>query len=136
MKFAVYPETSVEAIPAEINEIVLVRPVSIKKLERVLRKCWALKKITLSKSCHKRLGKKTQKILQENSVSLNVENNAGRAISIDLERMLKVIEMRKDFRPLREIESVTGIPKSTIHYLTKHSQRKKVKKGKETIYLK
>ena len=74
--------------------------------------------------------------MKQNKVSLKIEKARGRAIEINSDKMLQVIEMRKDHRPLREIEEVTGIPKSTVHYLVKYSDRKKMKKGKDVIHLK
>jgi len=44
--------------------------------------------------------------------------------------------MRKDHQTLREIERVTGIPKSTVHYLQRYAQRAKIKNGKNIVYLK
>jgi hypothetical protein len=51
----------------------------------------------------------------------------GRPIQIDLEKLLEVIELRRDYRSFREIEEMTNVPKSTAHYIIKHSSRKKVK---------
>lgn len=134
-KVAIYSDTGIEKIPANTDAVLLVRPIKVKKLEKILKKCNSLKTIALSKSCNARLNEKAKRMVRDKGVELKIEKNAGRAISIDLEKMIKAIEMRKDFRPLREIEETTGIPKSTIHYLTKQSQRKKVKKGKDVIYL-
>ena len=41
-----------------------------------------------------------------------------------------------DYQSLREIERLTEIPKSTVHYLVKYAEREKIKKGNTTIYLK
>ena len=136
MKVSLYPDTSLQGLPGGIESVHLVRPVGRKKTALLLKKCPAISAVSLSKSCFSRLGPGVKKLLREKGIELKIRGERGRAISIPLEKMLNVIEMRRDFRPLREIEGSTGIPKSTVHYLVKHSQRKKVKNGKNVIYLK
>ncbi len=136
MKIAVHSLASARSIPKETEEIHLVRPMKRKDAEEIIKKCPQLKKVSLSKSCLQRLPEKTKNLFREKGIELVIENRAGRAIGIDLEKMLHVIEMRKDFQPFREIESITGIPKSTAHYLVKYARREKVKKGSNIVYLK
>lgn len=136
MKISVKTLSDAKSIPQGTEEIHLVRPVKHNAINELLKKHSSLKKISLSKSCFQRLPEKTRKMLKEKSIEIRIESRRGRAIEIGLEKMLHVIEMRKDFQPLREIESVTGIPKSTVHYLVKYAQRQKVKKGKNIVYLK
>jgi len=136
MKIALGARTDIKTIPPEASEIHLVRPVKQKKIGVLLKKHPALKIFSLSKSCLQRLPEKTKKLLKEKGIELKIESKRGRAIEIGLEKMLHVIEMRRDFQPLREIEDITGIPKSTIHYLEKYAQRVKVKKGNSIVYLK
>ena len=136
MKYSINERTNIGKIPADTEEIHLVRPVKREKLERLLRKCSGLKKIYLSKSCLQRLPKKTREIFVKYGVELLHEERRGRAIGMQLEKMMNVVEMARDDRPLREIEQITGIPKSTVHYLVKYAERGKVKQGKEIIYLK
>jgi len=136
MKIAIKQETNANQLPRDTEDIHMVRPVKQKTLKEIVEKCAALKKISLSKSTLARLPEKTKKLLKEKRMELNIESSRGRAIGIGLEKMLHVIEMRKDHQPLREIENITGIPKSTVHYLVKYSQREKIKKGKDVVYLK
>lgn len=136
MKVSIYPNSKLSGLPENIGSIHLVRAMKEKKLKRLLKRVSGIKKITMSPSCFKRLSSKAKEFLKKQDIEIKVKSERGRAISIPLEKMLKVIEMRKDFRPLREIEEITGIPKSTIHYLEKYSNRRKVKNGKNVIYLK
>ncbi|MDD5163623.1 MAG: hypothetical protein PHD95_05460 [Candidatus ainarchaeum sp.] len=136
MKYSVYPFTSARNIPADSEAIHLVRPVKKELLEKILKKCGSLKRISLSSSCLKRIPKKTRKIFSEKRIELRIEESRGRAIEIPFEKMLHLIELRKDFQSLRGIEETTGIPKSTVHYLEKYAKRAKVKKGSEVIHLK
>ena len=136
MKTVVYDEDSAKKISPGTEEIHLVRPVNHRSIKEILKKCSALKKISLSKSCFQRMPEKTKTAIRENGTEMAIESRRGRAIGIGLEKMLHVIEMRKDFQPFREIENITGIPKSTVHYLVKYAQRGKVKKGNSVVYLK
>jgi len=135
VKIALYPETQVSELPEGIDSIHIVRPVTKKKLA-LLFKNSRISSVSMSASCFKRVSPATKSFLEKKGVKIEVKTERGRAISIPLKKMLNAIEMRRDFRSLREIEEATGIPKSTVHYLVKYSQRKKVKNGKSTIYLK
>jgi len=84
----------------------------------------------------KRLPTKTQKKLKEKGITLGIEKRRGRAIDIPMEKMLQIIELRKDYQTVRDIEKITGIPKSTVHYLIKYADRGKIKKGANVVYLK
>ncbi len=136
MKVAVYPDMKAGEIPVETDAIHLVRPLGRKKIEKLLKRCPGCREVSLSKSCLKRLGPKTKSFLKKAGVGLSVESRRGRAIGISLEKMLHAIELRKDYQSLREIERLTEIPKSTVHYLVRYAHRDKVKKGDATIYLK
>jgi len=135
MKYSITENTDVEKLPRDITEIHLVRPIKKDKLLSLIAKC-PIKIITLSTSCLKRLPTKTQKRLKEKGVSLAIEKRRGRAIDIPMDKMLQIIELRKDFQTVREIERITSIPKSTVHYLLKYADRGKIKKGANVVYLK
>jgi len=135
MKYSITESTDIEKLPRDITEIHLVRPIKKDKLLSLIAKC-PIKIITLSTSCLKRLPTKTQKRLKEKGVSLAIEKRRGRAIDIPMDKMLQIIELRKDFQTVREIERITSIPKSTVHYLLKYADRGKIKKGANVVYLK
>lgn len=135
MKYAVNPNTPIGKIPSETQEIHLVRPVKKEKLSQLLKQCTALKTIYLSKSCAARLPEKARNKIKEKKIELVREDSRGRAINMDLKKLLNIVEMVKDGRSLREIESVSGIPKSTIHYIVKYAERTKLKDGRQIIYL-
>jgi hypothetical protein len=135
MKYSISDHTIIDRIPSDTKEIHLTRPAKHELLEKLLKKC-SIKEITLSKSCFDRIPKKTKEIFKDNGINLIIEQKRGRAIDIPLEKMLEIIELRKDFQSIREIEKLTGVPKSTIHYLVKYAERAKIKKGKQVVYLK
>lgn len=135
MRFTVYPETKLESIPSTAKKLHLARPVSAKFFEKILNHCSLLTTITLSESTKKRIGTKIERQLKEKHIEVEIVQERGRAIEVPLEKIKQAIEMRKDFRPYREIEKVTGIPKSTLHYLVKYSPKAKIKKGEQTILL-
>ena len=136
MKYAVNPNTPIRKIPPETQEIHLVRPVKKEKLSQLLKQCIALRTIYLSKSCDSRLSEKARKKIKEKGIGLAREDSRGRAINMDLKKLLNIVEMVKDGRSLREIESVSGIPKSTVHYIVKYAERTKLRDGRQIIYLK
>ncbi len=84
----------------------------------------------------KRLPLKTQKKLKDKGITIALEKRRGRAIDLPMDKMLQIIELRKDYQTVREIEKITGIPKSTVHYLLKYADRGKIKKGQNVVYLK
>jgi len=135
MKASVYPDTKPMSLPEGTDNIHLVRPLGTKKMNSLLKKNPGIQTVSMSKSCAERLSPKLKKLLEKKEIETLTGNEQGRAISIPLKKMLNVIEMRRDHRSLREIENSTGVPKSTVHYLVKHSQRKKIKNGKNIIYL-
>jgi len=135
MKCAITEFTEIDKVPKDTTEIHLVRPIKKEKLEALFNKC-KITKISLSTSCLKRLPSKAQKKIKEKGIQLTIEKRRGRALDFPLEKMLQMIEMRKDYQSIREIEKVTGIPKSTVHYLLKYADRGKIKKGSTVIYLK
>jgi hypothetical protein len=135
MKYSITEETDIEKIPKDTAEIHLVRPIKKDKLFNLIARC-PIRTITLSTSCLKRLPTKTQKKLKEKGISLGIEKRRGRAIDIPMDKMLQIIELRKDFQTVREIEKITSVPKSTVHYLLKYADRGKIKKGSNVVYLK
>jgi hypothetical protein len=135
MKYSISDHTSIDKIPADTEAIHLTRPVKIDTLEKLIKKC-RIKEVTISNSCFNRIPNKTKKLFKDNGISISIEEKRGRAIDIPLEKMLEVIQLRKDYQSVREIERLTGIPKSTIHYLVKYAGRAKIKKGKQVVYLK
>jgi len=135
MKYAITENTNIDNIPRDTAEIHLVRPIKWDKLQSLTTRC-PIKTITLSNSCLKRLPKKTQKRLKDKGISMSLEKRRGRAIDIPMEKLLQIIELRKDYQTVREIEKLTGVPKSTVHYLLKYADRGKIKKGNNVVYLK
>lgn len=135
MRYAVYPETRPASIPVEANALQLVRPVSIKKLAKILKRS-NVEEVWLSNSCRKRLGVKTRKLLKESGVVLRDSDERGRAIEVDAKKLREIAELHRDDQSYREIERLTGIPKSTAHYLVRYADRAKVKRGRQTVYLK
>lgn len=81
------------------------------------------------------MSKKTTGRLKEKNVELSLGEARGRPLNISFEKIKEVLELRKDYQSLRKIEKLTGVPKSTIHYLIKYASRQKVRGGKKVIYL-
>ncbi|PIU20876.1 MAG: hypothetical protein COT15_05265 [Candidatus Diapherotrites archaeon CG08_land_8_20_14_0_20_34_12] len=136
MRNIIYCEKDIANVMPDSDAIIFARPIKAKALMKLLKKCKHLKKICASKSCEQRLSSKVKKILSKEGISIHRESHRGRAIEIDMNDMKKIAEMRKDYRPLREIEKILGVPKSTIHYLERHSKKEKIKKGNKIYYLK
>lgn len=134
MRIPVWPNTSLSEIPDSSQEIHLVRPLTKKRLLDLVEKK-KVRKIFLSKSCLLRLGKKKASALREKGIELNIESKRGRALAIPLERVSEVVELHKDFQSFRKIEKLTGIPKSTAHYLVRYASRQKIKDKNSTIYI-
>jgi len=136
MIFSVLPGMALKDIPKKAIQLHFVRPVKKELLGKILKKCDGLKQVTLSKSCLARMPKKNIALIRKKDIDIGTETRAGRPISVPLEKMQQALEMRKDYQSLREIEKVTGISKSTVHYLEKYAQRTKIKNKGKVIYLK
>lgn len=136
MIFSVLPGMSAKDIPKEAAKLHFVRPVKKELLKEILKKCAGLEAASASKSCIARMPKKSVALLGQKNIVLETVARPGRPISMPLEKMQQALEMRKDYQSLREVERVTGISKSTVHYLEKYAKRTKIKNGKKVIYLK
>jgi len=136
MKYSIYVNSSLRMIPSETEEIHISRPLKMNALDKLLRKCKGLNRITLSKSCLERLSGRVKRKLKDKEVELSLYKAKGRPLSIDLEKMLRIIELKQDYRSYGEIATIVEVPKSTAHYLIKYADRTKIKKGKQVIHLK
>lgn len=136
MIFSVSPGTGLAGIPADARQLHFVRPVKAKEIESILGKCRALKEVSLSKSCLARMPKKGLGLLEKKGIKVATVSRRGRPISVPLRKMRHALELRRDFQSLREVERVTGISKSTVHYLERYAKRAKLKNGNRVIYLK
>ena len=135
MKYAIDQDTNVSRIPRDTEIIHLVRPIKKEKFDELIN-TRNIKTVTLSDSCLKRLPSKAKNKLKERGIEILIEKRRGRALDITMEQMLEIIELRKDYQSVREIEKLTNVPKSTVHYLLKYADRGKIKKGNTVIYLK
>ena len=134
MKYPVYPHTAIGQIPADADSILLVRPIKADSLLKIIRKIQP-REIFLPDSCAKRLSSKVKKILQEQGVELKLSKHRGRAIELEPIQLKQVIDLYRDDKTYREISALTGIPKSTVHYLIKYANRDKIKMNNRTVYL-
>ena len=134
MRYPISSPADFRTVPNNATSVHLVRPLSSKAIEKFLSGRH-INSVFLSKSTKKRLGKKTVAFLKKKGIKVAEEKRAGRAISIDLKKVKELVELHKDYRSFRKIEKLTGIPKSTVHYLIKYAQRAKIKSGKNIIYL-
>ncbi len=135
MQYAIRENTPVASLPKDLGEIHLVRPISSKKIAMILQQCPHIETVGAASSVEKRLSPKARELLQKHRIHLKRNHKAGRALNIDLEKVRLIVDLRKDFLSVREIETKTGVPKSTIHYLLKKAKREKIRKGKNIIYL-
>lgn len=133
---SVLPETNLWEIPKDAVQLHFVRPIKKRLLRGIIKKCGILEEVTMSKSCRQRMPKESLKMLEEGKIAIVEKARQGRPLSIPLEKMQHALEMRKDFQSLREVEHITGISKSTVHYLEKYAKRGKIKNGKRVVYLK
>ncbi|PIN85476.1 MAG: hypothetical protein COV47_01945 [Candidatus Diapherotrites archaeon CG11_big_fil_rev_8_21_14_0_20_37_9] len=116
-----------------MDKIHFSRPPTLKEIETALKQ--GTREIYISQSSSERMSKRTQKKIKESGITINIEKVAGRPINMSLQKILEIVELHKDHRTYREIEQITGIPKSTVHYIIKYAQRQKIKKGKKIVYL-
>ncbi len=108
------------------------RPPKIRELEAALRQGIVLH---MPHSCFKRLSAKARRLLDSSGAEVVIEQARGRPISLPMEKILQVAELHRDERTFREIEQITGIPKSTCHYLLKYAERQKLTSNGKIVYL-
>lgn len=87
MKCAITENTNIQSTPKDLVEIHLVRPIKKKEKIEWLLNNRAIKKITLSSSCLKRLPKKTQKKIKEKGITISIEKRRGRPIGLSFEKI-------------------------------------------------
>ncbi len=91
--------------------------------------------IYMPDSTFRRLSAKARKLLDAKGAEVVIEEARGRPISLPMEKILEVVELHRDDRTYREIERITGIPKSTCHYLVRYAERRKLRKEGKVLYL-
>ncbi|MAG18112.1 MAG: hypothetical protein CL944_01405 [Candidatus Diapherotrites archaeon] len=115
-----------------MDKVHFTRAPKAKELEQVLKNG---NTIYLTKSAKQRLSDKAKKKIKDSGAELVIESARGRPIELNLQTISEIVELHKDHRTFREIEKITGISKSTAHYLIKYAERNKIKKGKKVVYL-
>ena len=120
-------QTALNELDAGEKKIYLTRPISLKKMLGILKKCGKLSEVIMGNDTHKRLSNKVKQALLDQGVFVKIEKNAGRPISVSLPKLFQAIELRNERKSLREIQKELGIPKSTLHYLLMYAQRTKIK---------
>lgn len=135
MKAIMYSESSVFKIPKEVEEVHFARPLKYSKLKELLEKK-RIERIFASESTVKRMPAKAIKLLQEKGIGILVEKMQGRPLSSELEKIIQVRNLRNNGESFRKIQQITGVAKSTAHYLERYAQKSKVKKAGQTISLK
>ncbi|MCR4335419.1 MAG: hypothetical protein NUV57_02675 [archaeon] len=115
------------------EKIHFTRAPKAKELEQVLKN--GAGTIYITKSAKQRLSEKAKKKIKELKVELVIESARGRPIELNLQTISEIVELHRDNRTFREIEKITGISKSTAHYLIKYAERNKIKQGKKIVYL-
>lgn len=114
------------------NKIHFSRPPKIAGLKAALEQTGT---VFMPDSTFRRLSAKGRKMLDAKGAEVVIESAAGRPISLPMEKILQVAELHRDERTFREIEKITGIPKSTCHYLLKYAERQKIRSGGKVVYL-
>ena len=114
------------------EKVHFTRPPKIMELEKALN---STNRVFMPASCFKRLSRKARKLLDEKGAEVVMEEARGRPIALGMEKILEVVELHKDNRTYRQIEEITGIPKSTAHYLVKYAERQKLSKNGKVVYL-
>jgi len=133
MKFAI-TKKNINNVPKGTTEIHIVRPMKLKDVSKIITEN-NIKHVSMSKSTEQRMPKNTINYLKEKT-EISIEARQGRPLEMGLEQMQKIIELKKDYQSIREIEKQTAVPKSTVHYLIKYADRAKIKTGEKIIYLK
>ena len=115
------------------DKIHFTRAPTIKQIETSLKN--GAGTFYMPKSAKERMSRKAREKINESSIEIIIERAVGRPINLPIEKLMEIIELHRDNRTYREIEKITGIPKSTVHYIIRYAQRQKLKKGNKVIYL-
>ncbi|VVC00007.1 Uncharacterised protein [uncultured archaeon] len=91
--------------------------------------------VHMPKGAFVRLSAKARKGLDAKGAEVVIAEARGRPIGLPMEKILEVVELHRDNRAYRQIEEITGIPKSTCHYLVKYAERQKLRSNGKTVYL-
>ena len=134
LKYSVSFARDVEALPRDANSIHMARPLKLLLLKKIAVK--GVREVCAADSTLKRLSRKSIEFLKGQEIAVKRQTARGRPIGIGMQKMLEVIEMRRDMKSLRKIEEATDVPKSTVHYLVRHAGRGKIKVKGNVVHLK
>lgn len=123
----IYHDSALKKLSPKTEKIYLVRPVSLKKIHGIKRKCRNLRELLMGQDTYNRLSRKVKEFLVEKGIYVKIEGMRGRAIEVSPKKLFEAIDLYNERTPLRKIEEKLGIPKSTLHYLLKYAQRTKLK---------
>jgi len=116
-----------------MEKVHFTRAPNAKELDKVLKN--GASQIYMTESAKQRLSRKTAKKIKDSEATILIESARGRPIDLDLQTISEIVELHRDHRTFREIERITGVSKSTAHYLIRYAERQKIKKGKKVVYL-
>lgn len=116
-----------------MDKIHFARPPKTGEVEKALRQ--GVVTFYMPESTIKRMSKKAMSAIEKVNAKIVIEKAAGRPLSLSMNTILEIIELHRDNRTYREIEKITGVPKSTCHYIVHYAQRQKMKKGSKVVYL-
>jgi len=123
----IYHNTPLSELSNKTEKLYLIRPVALKKIKSIKRKCPKLKELLMSQDSYNRLSKKVKNCLVEKEIFIKIEGMRGRAIEVSPRKLFEAIDLYNERMPLRKIGEKLGIPKSTLHYLLRYAQRTKLK---------
>src|SRR3989344_9012819 len=103
----------------EQGKMHLSRPPAIARLRRLIGS--GVKSFFMPASCFERLSSKARGLLDLCGAEVIIESSRGRPINITPEMLLEIVELHRDNMTYRQIEQITKIPKSTVHYLIKYA---------------
>ncbi|MDP2666356.1 MAG: hypothetical protein Q8P05_02545 [Candidatus Diapherotrites archaeon] len=135
MHYAIRPDTPIAGLPHDLHAIHLVRAISARKMEAVLKHCPHLEEIRVSPSVRKRLSPRVNTLLTKHAIRIGGGAKAGRALGINLATVQAIADLKKDFLSVRAISAKVGVPKSTVHYLLKKAKREKIRNGRHVIHV-
>lgn len=135
MFVSVWPNSPITVQIRAATGLHWVRPLSKKKIKILLGACKNLVAVSVSPSVRARLKPEVVALLEKQGIGVRVESRRGRPLSSNMEAIVRVAELRKDFQPIREIERLTKIPKSSVHYLLTRAKRSRVKKRGHVVHV-
>ncbi len=116
----------VKVVGKKAKRVHIPRPLPAHVLQEILEEA---EEVTMPPSTFQRL---PRGIREKYGHKIKIESHRGRFCGLDPHTIVQIISLRKSGLSIRKISEITGVPKSTVHYLL--TKTRKFDFGEKVIF--